>query len=214
MMRMTIISLSTVLILYTGTSKEIYKVSFSSTGNIIELTVENASSLMANDIQVKPVNLPTWIRMNVTEITFDHVKPGSAKTANFTFSVDKTAPINSEQTLRFTVTSQAKEEWTKEISISVAPPEKFELFQNYPNPFNPTTTFDYILPNESKVTLVIYDVLGKEIATLVDEVQGAGYHERTWNAANIASGVYFFRASYVDRQGIKQFEQKRLLLMK
>ncbi|MCS6988941.1 MAG: T9SS type A sorting domain-containing protein [Chloroherpetonaceae bacterium] len=69
----------------------------------------------------------------------------------------------------------------------------YRLEQNYPNPFNPTTTIAYVLPKAEKVSLKVYDVLGREVATLVNEVKGAGAHATTFDAANLASGVYFYR---------------------
>ena len=69
----------------------------------------------------------------------------------------------------------------------------FQLKQNYPNPFNPSTTIKYSIPQESHVSLRIYDVLGREIVTLVNREQKAGYYEVDWNAVNNSSGVYFYK---------------------
>ena len=69
----------------------------------------------------------------------------------------------------------------------------FELEQNYPNPFNPTTHIDYYLPAQEKVRLDIFNIAGKKVATLVDEVQAAGRHEAQFDAASLGSGVYFYR---------------------
>ncbi len=72
-------------------------------------------------------------------------------------------------------------------------PFKYTLEQNYPNPFNPTTSIKYSVKNNELVSLKIYDVLGNEIKTLVNEQKSAGNYEVTFNAANLSSGVYFYR---------------------
>jgi hypothetical protein len=87
-------------------------------------------------------------------------------------------------------------------------PNTFILFQNYPNPFNPTTVISYQLPVNSKVTLKVYDILGREITTIVNEEKSAGSYEVEFYAANLPSGVYF----YILEAGSKIFTKKLLLL--
>ncbi len=72
-------------------------------------------------------------------------------------------------------------------------PTSYNLSQNYPNPFNPTTTINYELPVAANVTIKIYDVLGEELAVLVNEEKPAGTHSVAFNAANLPSGTYFYR---------------------
>jgi hypothetical protein len=72
-------------------------------------------------------------------------------------------------------------------------PTKFLLSQNFPNPFNPRTTIKYSLPQSSNVVIKIFDVLGNEIETLVNEEKPTGTYELMWNAANLPSGVYFYQ---------------------
>lgn len=72
-------------------------------------------------------------------------------------------------------------------------PNAFNLQQNYPNPFNPTTQINYQLAKNSKVSIKIYDVSGREVKTLVNETQAAGNHTSNFNGAGLASGFYFYR---------------------
>lgn len=91
----------------------------------------------------------------------------------------------------------------------VTTPQVFSLGQNYPNPFNPTTTIRYTLPKESHVTLRIYNTLGQEIITLVNETEEVGYHETIFDATSLSSGVYFYKIQAGSYQAIK-----KLLVMK
>lgn len=88
-------------------------------------------------------------------------------------------------------------------------PKTFELAQNYPDPFNPSTVIKYELPVASSVTLKIYDVLGREVATLVNENQIEGIHVASFDGTRFASGIYFYRLT---APGVNQV--KKMLLMK
>jgi hypothetical protein len=72
-------------------------------------------------------------------------------------------------------------------------PQEMSLQQNYPNPFNPATTIRYELSKTTWVTLTIFDILGRNVITLVDKEQPAGYYSPQWDAANVPSGIYFYR---------------------
>ena len=72
-------------------------------------------------------------------------------------------------------------------------PEKYELSQNYPNPFNPVTVIRYSIPKAEEVSLVVYNLIGEEVAHLIDERKPAGSYTVKWNASDFASGIYFYR---------------------
>jgi hypothetical protein len=72
-------------------------------------------------------------------------------------------------------------------------PTSPQLAQNYPNPFNPTTNISFSIPTKSRVTIVVFNILGQKVATVTDEEYSAGTHIVVWNASHIASGVYFCR---------------------
>ncbi len=88
-------------------------------------------------------------------------------------------------------------------------PKTFSLSQNYPNPFNPTTTISFALPAQSFVSLKVFDMLGREVLTIVSGELRAGSYTRQWNASNVASGVYFYRLQAETFSGTK-----KLLLLK
>lgn len=100
-----------------------------------------------------------------------------------------TGPNNSAGKIFRTTTGGTQ----KVIENSNLVPDNFSLSQNYPNPFNPATNIKYDLPKNGFVTVKIFDILGKEIETLVNEKQTPGTYEVNWNASRYPSGVYFYR---------------------
>jgi hypothetical protein len=98
------------------------------------------------------------------------------------------------------------ETWTGPV------PAQFSLDQNYPNPFNPSTTLRYALPVDAAVTLEVYNVLGEKVAQLVNGPVAAGYHEVVFDAANLPSGVYFYRISAAANESQFTRIEKMMLL--
>ncbi|MBS1493866.1 MAG: T9SS type A sorting domain-containing protein [Bacteroidetes bacterium] len=80
---------------------------------------------------------------------------------------------------------------TNEVIVGI--PTKFAISQNYPNPFNPSTKINYELPFDSKVSIKIFDITGREMASVVNEIQTAGYYTTNFNASFLSSGVYFYQ---------------------
>lgn len=83
--------------------------------------------------------------------------------------------------------------YSQEVEVEVSLPLEYSLEQNFPNPFNPTTTIRYAIPEDNFVSIKLYDVLGNEVITLVNEQQQAGRYEMLFNASSIASGVYYYQ---------------------
>jgi hypothetical protein len=88
-------------------------------------------------------------------------------------------------------------------------PLKFELAQNQPNPFNPTTTIGYSIPTSGHVELVVFNINGAEIATLVDSEKSAGYYSVTFDGKDLSSGVYLYRLTCGNHTSMK-----KMVLMK
>jgi hypothetical protein len=85
----------------------------------------------------------------------------------------------------------------------------YSLSQNYPNPFNPSTVISYQLPVISSVTLKVYDILGREVATLVNEEKPAGSYEVQFDASGLTSGIYFYQLN-----AGQYSETKKMILLK
>jgi hypothetical protein len=100
-------------------------------------------------------------------------------------------------------------EYSPIVEAEASAPKTFALEQNYPNPFNPSTIISYQLPINSEVKLVIYDMLGREVQTLVNTRQSAGRYQAQFNAASLSSGLYFYRL-----QAGAFSETKKMLLVK
>ncbi len=99
--------------------------------------------------------------------------------------------------------------FSNEIKVEVNVPLQFSLRQNYPNPFNPTTQIKYSVPQSSQVQIKVFDILGNVIKILINEEKPTGTYELTWNAANLPSGIYFYRiqaGSFIDT--------KKMILLK
>jgi hypothetical protein len=106
---------------------------------------------------------------------------------------------------------------TEVKEITALQPKVFSLQQNYPNPFNPSTRISFDLPSKSFVSLKIFDLIGREVATLVSEELSAGSYAKQWNATRLPSGVYFYRLQARQTSGGQTgsfIDTKKLILLK
>ncbi|NIX59851.1 MAG: T9SS type A sorting domain-containing protein, partial [candidate division Zixibacteria bacterium] len=95
-------------------------------------------------------------------------------------------------------------------------PADYRLSQNYPNPFNPRTTIEFAIPHTAQVRLKIFNSLGEEAATLVDDLLSPGNYKAGWDAGDFASGIYFYRLSVTELTGQESrfINTKKLILSK
>ena len=100
------------------------------------------------------------------------------------------------------------------VTTSTPAQINFKLFQNYPNPFNPSTNITYQLSTTSHVTLKIYDILGREVETLINGIQRAGNYIIPFNGSKFSSGVYLYRLEAAGVNGDKYISAKKMELLK
>jgi hypothetical protein len=169
----------------------VYKVEPGSKGNSIILEIENASTEETiNGIRVNLANQISSLRFRKTEQKIEQIT--KTEEAEFMFDVEREVTPNKIDTIKFIVTGTNGVMEEKEILISYTIPAEFKLEQNYPNPFNPTTKIEYQLPKDGRVTIKVFNVLGQEVRTLLDEVKSAGYYTIEFKSNGLSSGIYFY----------------------
>lgn len=107
-------------------------------------------------------------------------------------------------------------EYSDVVEVEVVPNE-YELSQNYPNPFNPSTTIRFSLPKETQLKIIVYNIIGEQVAEMAEGIYEAGYHKVTFNAGNLPSGAYIYRMESNDPSigsGQSFVQIKKMLLIK
>ena len=198
------------LLLSESFAQTVYEVTPGTKGNEITLTVANISETdPAANVNVILTKKSSSLNFNKEEETIDMIEANAEAKALFTFDVERNVTINRKDTIEFMIFDASGIMMTKSFIFSYTGPKEFKLEQNFPNPFNPTTKIQYQLPTDSRVTLKVYDILGSEVATLVNEEQEAGYKEVQFNGSNIASGMYVYRLQAND-----YISTKKMLMVK
>jgi hypothetical protein len=129
--------------------------------------------------------------MNWKKIGFVEGKGTSIEVNSYTFT-DENLPVGSRFSYRLKqIDNDGRFKYSKELEVDITP-DNFHLSQNFPNPFNPNTVISYQLPVKAQVTLKVYDIIGNEVTTLVNEEKDAGSYNIDFNASELSSGVYFY----------------------
>ena len=183
----------------------VYAVPFASSGNRLELAFDGRLPAGAT---VEVVRRPAWLRPE-SDLSVSKGASGAA----LVFGVDEAAPVGEPGLLvvAFHTPSGTVEH---AVRLAVEAPEALVLARNYPNPFNPATTIGFQLPAPGHARLYVYDLLGREVARLVDGERAAGHHEVVWNADRFASGLYVYRLVVEGEAGPPAVRQGRMLLVK
>jgi hypothetical protein len=194
------------LIIYSLSAQQTHELTPGVKGNQIVLQLSNISeSLPAENVEVRVIKQSRNIKFASTEEKVNNLNKKEEKEVAFSFDVIYSVDITKADTVEFLITcgnatDNKTVHLTKQFIFTYAQPKEFRLEQNYPNPFNPITRIRYSVPinvkgETSNVNLRVYDILGNEVATLVNEEKQAGYYEVEFNASKIASGVYVYRLS-------------------
>jgi hypothetical protein len=135
------------------------------------------------------------------------------ETKNYTYSDRVSAPGHYSYRLKQIDFNGNVEYFVLNGEVEVGIPSVYAVSQNYPNPFNPSTKIDYDIPYDGKVSILLYDISGREVGKLVNEVKTAGYYTVQFNASNLSSGMYFYRITATGNS--QNFVQtKKMVLIK
>ncbi len=171
----------------------------------VELSWQTATELNNYGFEIqKSASNSTWKKIGFVE-------GNGNSNATLDYSFTDNSPIAGRAKYRLKqIDTDGKYTYSKELEVSSAVPTQIELAQNYPNPFNPSTTIKFGLTEDTRVSLKIYNLLGEEVAVLINnKTMNAGQHSRSFNADKLASGTYIYRLS-----AGKNVMEKKMILVK
>lgn len=179
---------------YFVSAQTIYEVTPGTKGNQVILSLSNISEITnAENVKIKLLKNSSNLSFSRDEQIVKRIDAKGETEAVFSFDIKREVPVNVKDSIEFLIIDNRTVFQKKLFILNYRPPADYKLEQNFPNPFNPSTTIQYQLPVDSKVTLKVYDILGAEVTTLVNEVQQAGYKQVRFNASSLSSGVYVYR---------------------
>jgi hypothetical protein len=147
----------------------------------------------------------TYVNGSLSNSTITHTISWLTKAdGNFNAYIDTSSQISGDVAVHQPLLNLI-ENYTTAVNESASNiPEKYELFQNYPNPFNPTTKISFNLPEQTHVTLNIYNILGQKISTMINKEMQAGKYNEEFNASALSSGIYLYRITTDHFSSIKK----------
>lgn len=198
-MNRIIILITVILLLALQTpAQSSYEVEPGTKGNEIAIILSNSSSEIAENIDVELVKSSSDLDFKKEREIIKSINSKTEKEVSFQFDINREAAVNKKDTVEFNISYGNGTDLRKSFILTYTAPKEFSLKQNYPNPFNPSTKIEYQLPVNGKVVLKVFDILGREVTTLVNEIQQAGFKEVEFNAKNLSSGIYIYRIQSAD----------------
>jgi len=200
-------------IVYIKRSKSIQSVSASTVFNLPFIPGRNVT-ITWNSIEIDSLDIHYYLKSNEQLVTIAESIPASESQLSG-FQI----PESSGDSIYFRVSDSSSPDifldspgYEIPTTVSNEPengPTTFQLSQNYPNPFNPSTEIRFSIPQPEHVQLTVYDVSGREVANLVDETKGRGWHQVTFDASQLSSGMYFYQL-----KSISVVQTMKMMLMK
>lgn len=194
----------------------VYEVVPGTTGNQIILWLANNTALQnLENVELKLLKSSANLDFPIKEVNVGRISKEEEKEVSISFNVNHNTGVIKRDTIVFQISGKEGIKMIKEFVLEYMQPIEYRLENNYPNPFNPATTLRYTLPDESSVSLRIYNILGEVVSSLVNEVQLAGYYEINFNAAGYATGVYIYTLQAKSTDGKKEYNSvKKMMLIK
>ena len=179
-----------------GTPLPVELVSFSAqvNGSTVNLSWKTATEINSSifEIEKKQASALNWQKAGEVSAAGTSVSP-----KEYSFS-DKGLKAGKLDYRLKMIDKNGSYKYSSVVNTEVSAPKNFELSQNYPNPFNPTTNISYQIPKAGFVSIKVYNIIGKEIATLVNQEEPAGEYKVQFDTHNIASGTYFYKLTSGD----------------
>jgi hypothetical protein len=187
---------------------------FASVGNAFALTVANAATAPLADASVALTAAPAWLSFMQDNVAIGGMDPSAEVEVSFAFDVAPEAPVGQAGDVVFEVRSGVGIVGTRTFRVVVGPPGEVALSAPWPNPAVGTARLAIELPAAGRATLLLYDVVGREVARLVDAEHAAGRHEVAFPTSALAAGLYMVRLSARDPYGRLTVVTRRLTVLR
>jgi hypothetical protein len=187
------------IVVYTAVPVELSSFTADILDNEVQLNWETASEINNRGFEIEKNQkskvsewIPSGKNQNWEKIGFVEGKGTTSESQNYSF-IDKNLTTGVYQYRLKQIDYDGSFRIYDPVEVDFGVVKEYSLEQNYPNPFNPETVIKYSIPNSGRVVIKIFNVLGKELKTLVNEIKEAGSYEITFNAEDLSSGVYFYK---------------------